>query len=35
MAEVGSRDRLVMTGLVLLGLLTVAAGVLSGQPQVA
>ncbi len=30
MKEVGARDRLVMTGLVVLGLLTVVAGVLSG-----
>ena len=29
--EIGARDRLVMTGLVLLGLLTVIAGVLSGD----
>ncbi len=34
MAEVGSRDRLVMTGLVVLGLLTVVAGVLSGYSTV-
>jgi hypothetical protein len=31
MAEVGPRDRLVMAGLVVLGLLTVVAGVLSGR----
>ncbi|HMK40085.1 MAG TPA: EAL domain-containing protein [Methyloceanibacter sp.] len=34
MAEVGSRDRLVMAGLVVLGLLTVIAGVLSGHSTV-
>ena len=31
MAEVGARDRLVMAGLVILGLLTVVAGILSGR----
>ncbi len=31
MAEVGARDRLVMAGLILLGLLTVVAGILSGR----
>jgi EAL domain-containing protein (putative c-di-GMP-specific phosphodiesterase class I) len=31
MKEVGARDRLVMAGLVILGLLTVVAGVLSGR----
>ena len=30
--EIGARDRLVMTGLVLLGLLTVIAGVLPDLP---
>ncbi len=34
MTEVGARDRLVMTGLVILGLLTVAAGVLSGRSTI-
>jgi diguanylate cyclase (GGDEF)-like protein len=34
MAEVGSRDRLVMAGLVVLGLLTVVAGVLSGHSTI-
>ncbi len=34
MTEVGARDRLVMTGLVLLGLLTVIAGVLSGRSTI-
>jgi hypothetical protein len=34
MAEVGPRDRLVMAGLVVLGLLTVVAGVLSGRSTV-
>jgi diguanylate cyclase (GGDEF)-like protein len=34
MKEVGARDRLVMTGLVLLGLLTVIAGVLSGRSTI-
>ena len=34
MAEVGARDRLVMSGLVLLGLLTVIAGVLSGRSTI-
>jgi len=34
MAEVGSRDRLVMVGLVVLGLLTVVAGVLSGHSTI-
>ena len=34
MAEVGARDRLVMAGLVVLGLLTVVAGVLSGRSTV-
>jgi diguanylate cyclase (GGDEF)-like protein len=34
MAEVGARDRLVMAGLVVLGLLTVIAGVLSGHSTV-
>jgi len=32
--EIGARDRLVMTGLVLLGLLTVIAGVLSGRSTI-
>ena len=31
MAEVGARDRLVMAGLIILGLLTVVAGILSGR----
>jgi hypothetical protein len=31
MTEVGARDRLVMAGLVILGLLTVVAGILSGR----
>ncbi len=30
-AELGGRDRLVMAGLVILGLLTVVAGVVSGR----
>ncbi len=34
MAEVGARDRLVMAGLVVLGLLTVIAGVLSGRSTI-
>ena len=34
MAEVGARDRLVMAGLVVLGLLTVVAGVLSGHSTI-
>ena len=34
MAEVGARDRLVMAGLVILGLLTVIAGVLSGRSTI-
>jgi hypothetical protein len=34
MKEVGARDRLVMAGLVLLGLLTVIAGVLSGRSTI-
>jgi diguanylate cyclase (GGDEF)-like protein len=34
MTEVGARDRLVMAGLVLLGLLTVIAGVLSGRSTI-
>ncbi|HEX2446748.1 MAG TPA: hypothetical protein VHK26_00995 [Methyloceanibacter sp.] len=34
MTEVGARDRLVMAGLVLLGLLTVTAGVLSGRSTI-
>jgi hypothetical protein len=34
MAEVGSRDRLVMAGLVVLGLLTLVAGVLSGHSTI-
>jgi hypothetical protein len=34
MAEVGARDRLVMAGLVVLGLLTVVAGVLSGRSTI-
>ncbi|HZP10141.1 putative bifunctional diguanylate cyclase/phosphodiesterase [Methyloceanibacter sp.] len=34
MAEVGARDRLVMTGLVVLGLVTVIAGVLSGYSTI-
>jgi diguanylate cyclase (GGDEF)-like protein len=34
MAEVGARDRLVMAGLVALGLLTVVAGVLSGRSTI-
>ncbi len=34
MKDVGARDRLVMTGLVVLGLLTVIAGVLSGYSTV-
>jgi hypothetical protein len=34
MAEVGARDRLVMAGLVVLGVLTVIAGVLSGHSTV-
>ncbi len=31
LAELGGRDRLVMSGLVVLGLLTVIAGVISGR----
>ena len=34
MGEVGARDRLVMAGLVILGLLTVVAGVLSGRSTI-
>ena len=34
MTEVGARDRLVMAGLVILGLLTVVAGVLSGRSTI-
>ena len=34
MTEVGARDRLVMCGLVLLGLLTVIAGVFSGRSTI-
>ena len=34
MTEVGARDRLVMAGLVVLGLLTVVAGVLSGRSTI-
>ncbi|MGH6831999.1 MAG: hypothetical protein ACRECM_03105, partial [Methyloceanibacter sp.] len=34
MTEVGARDRLVMAGLVVLGLLTVIAGVLSGRSTI-
>ena len=34
MKEVGARDRLVMAGLVVLGLLTVIAGVLSGRSTI-
>lgn len=34
MKEVGARDRLVMAGLVVLGLLTVVAGVLSGRSTI-
>jgi len=34
MAEVGSRDRLTMAGLVILGLVTLVAGVLSGQSTI-
>jgi hypothetical protein len=34
MTEVGTRDRLVMAGLVVLGLLTVVAGVLSGRSTI-
>lgn len=34
MKEVGARDRLVMAGLVVLGLLTVAAGVVSGRSTI-
>jgi len=34
MTEVGARDRLIMTGLVVLGLLTVVAGVLSGRSTI-
>ena len=34
MREVGARDRLVMAGLVVLGLLTVIAGVLSGRSTI-
>ena len=34
MSEVGTRDRLVMAGLVVLGLLTVVAGVLSGRSTI-
>jgi diguanylate cyclase (GGDEF)-like protein len=34
MADVGARDRLVMAGLVVLGLLTVVAGVLSGRSTI-
>ena len=34
MAEVGARDRLVIAGLVVLGLLTVVAGVLSGRSTI-
>jgi len=34
MTEVGTRDRLVMAGLVVLGLLTVIAGVLSGRSTI-
>jgi diguanylate cyclase (GGDEF)-like protein len=34
MKEVGARDRLVMAGLVILGLLTVIAGVLSGRSTI-
>lgn len=34
MAEVGARDRLVTAGLVVLGLLTVVAGVLSGRSTI-
>jgi hypothetical protein len=34
MAEVGARDRLIMAGLVALGLLTVTAGVLSGRSTI-
>ncbi len=34
MKEVGARDRLVMAGLVLLGLVTVIAGVLSGRSTI-
>ena len=34
MKEVGARDRLVMAGLVALGLLTVAAGVISGRSTI-
>ena len=34
MKEFGARDRLVMAGLVILGLLTVIAGVLSGRSTI-
>ena len=34
MKEVGARDRLVMAGLLVLGLLTVVAGVLSGRSTI-
>ena len=34
MAEVGARDRLIMAGLVILGLFTVIAGVLSGRSTI-
>ena len=34
MGEVGAGDRLVMAGLVILGLLTVVAGVLSGRTTI-
>jgi len=34
MADVGSRDRLIMIGLVVLGLFTVVAGVLSGRSTI-
>jgi len=34
MTEVGARNRLVMAGLVVLGLLTVVAGVLSGRSTI-
>lgn len=34
MKEVGARDRLVMAGLVVLGLLTLVAGVLSGRSTI-
>lgn len=34
MKEIGARDRLVMADLIVLGLLTVTAGVLSGRSSI-